>query len=305
MGTPDLAAGVLNTMMENGCDVSLVVTQPDKPRGRGRSVIQTPVHACADKWGIPTFAPVKVKEPEAVERLRQENPDLIVVAAFGQILSQEILDLPKFGCVNVHASLLPKYRGAAPIQWAVIDGEKESGVTIMQMNAGLDTGDILTQKTVAIEAKETGESLYDKLTALGGELLMETLPLIEAGKLNPVKQDDALSNYASMLRKDMGRIDWSRPAEEIERLVRGLNSWPGAFTFWNDKMLKIWASDVVEVPGNGEKPAPGTVLVAGKTLVIACGEGALSLTDVQLSGKKRMPADAFLRGCRIQVGEVL
>ncbi len=304
MGTPDLAAGVLQTMMEHGCDVSLVVTQPDRPRGRGRSVIQTPVHQCADKWGIPTFAPVKVKEAEAVQRLREENPDLIVVAAFGQILSQEILDLPRYGCINVHASLLPRYRGAAPIQWAVIDGEKESGVTIMQMNAGLDTGDILTQRAVPIDEKETGESLYDKLTLIGGQLLMETLPMIEAGTLTPVSQDDAQSSYASMLRKDMGNIDWSRPAGEIERLIRGLNSWPGAYTYWNGKMLKIWGSELTE-ERKGEDSRPGTVLRTGKELVIACGDGALSLTDVQLSGKKRMAADAFLRGQRLQAGDVL
>ena len=248
MGTPDLAAEVLDTMMRNGCEVSLAVTQPDRPKGRGRGVIKTPVHECADKWGIPVFSPVRVKRPEAVARLREEAPDLIVVAAFGQILSKEILELPRFGCVNVHASLLPKYRGAAPIQWAVINGEEKSGVTIMQMDEGLDTGDILLQEEIPLEANETGESLYNKMAKLGGTLLVKALPMIEAGTLTPIKQDDEASTYASMLKKEMGNIDWNMPADKIERLVRGLNSWPGAYTFMNGKMLKIWASAVADKP---------------------------------------------------------
>ncbi len=300
MGTPDLAAQVLDTMMKSGCEVTLAVTQPDRPKGRGRGVIKTPVRECADKWGIPVFSPVKVKNPEAVERLREEAPDLIVVAAFGQILSKEILELPRYGCVNVHASLLPKYRGAAPIQWAVIDGEEKSGVTIMQMDEGLDTGDILLQQEILLADDETGESLYGKMAELGGKLLVKALPMIEAGALTPVKQDHSASTYASMLKKEMGNIDWSMPAVKIERLVRGLNSWPGAYTFMNGKMLKIWGSSVTGREAAGE---PGTVAGTDKkSIYVNCGEGLLSLDEVQYEGKKRMSAQAFLLGAKVEPG---
>ena len=303
MGTPDLAAEVLDTMMRSGCEVTLAVTQPDRPKGRGRGVIKTPVHECADKWGIPVFAPVRVKKPEAVQRLREEAPDLIVVAAFGQILSKEILDLPRYGCINVHASLLPRYRGAAPIQWAVINGEEKTGVTIMQMDEGLDTGDILLQEEIALEPDETGESLYNKLAKLGGDLLVRALPMVEEGTLHPVKQDDSQSCYASMLRKEMGNIDWTMPAVKIERLVRGLNSWPGAYTFMNGKMLKIWGSAVAEGEAEGE---PGTVAGTDKkNIFVNCGEGLLALTEVQYEGKKRMSTQAFLLGARVEPGQKL
>ena len=320
MGTPDLAAEVLDTMMKNGCEVTLAVTQPDRPKGRGKSVIKTPVHECADRWGIPVFSPVRVKRPEAVERLREEAPDLIVVAAFGQILSKEILDLPRLGCVNVHASLLPAYRGAAPIQWAVINGEEKSGVTIMQMDEGLDTGDILLQEEIPLVADETGESLYNKMAKLGGELLVKALPMIEQGTLTPVRQDDAASCYAPMLQKEMGNIDWTMPAVKIERLVRGLNSWPGAYTFMNGKMLKIWRAEVCGAGGCGgaasaagepsDVPAagaePGTVVGTDKKKIyVACGEGVLALTEVQYEGKKRMNTQAFLLGAKVEPGQKL
>ena len=320
MGTPDLAAEVLDTMMKNGCEVTLAVTQPDRPKGRGKSVIKTPVRECADRWGIPVFSPVRVKRPEAVERLREEAPDLIVVAAFGQILSKEILDLPRLGCVNVHASLLPAYRGAAPIQWAVINGEEKSGVTIMQMDEGLDTGDILLQEEIPLFADETGESLYNKMAKLGGELLVKALPMIEQGTLTPVRQDDAASCYAPMLRKEMGNIDWTMPAVKIERLVRGLNSWPGAYTFMNGKMLKIWGAEVCgagvcggaasaagepsDVPAAGAEP--GTVVGTDKKKIyVSCGEGVLALTEVQYEGKKRMNTQAFLLGAKVEPGQKL
>ena len=320
MGTPDLAAEVLDTMMKNGCEVTLAVTQPDRPKGRGKSVIKTPVRECADRWGIPVFSPVRVKRPEAVERLREDAPDLIVVAAFGQILSKEILDLPRLGCVNVHASLLPAYRGAAPIQWAVINGEEKSGVTIMQMDEGLDTGDILLQEEIPLFADETGESLYNKMAKLGGELLVKALPMIEQGTLTPVRQDDAASCYAPMLRKEMGNIDWTMPAVKIERLVRGLNSWPGAYTFMNGKMLKIWGAEVCgagvcggaasaagepsDVPAAGAEP--GTVVGTDKKKIyVSCGEGVLALTEVQYEGKKRMNTQAFLLGAKVEPGQKL
>ena len=323
MGTPDLAAEVLDTMMKSGCEVTLAVTQPDRPKGRGKSVIKTPVHECADKWGIPVFSPVRVKRPEAVERLREEAPDLIVVAAFGQILSKEILDLPRLGCVNVHASLLPAYRGAAPIQWAVINGEEKSGVTIMQMDEGLDTGDILLQEEIPLAADETGESLYNKMASLGGKLLVKALPMIEQGTITPIKQDDAASCYAPMLKKEMGNIDWTMPAVRIERLVRGLNSWPGAYTFMNGKMLKIWGAEVcgeeagavaasaaetgavaADAPEAGAEP--GTVVRTDKKKIyVACGEGVLALTEVQYEGKKRMSTQAFLLGAKVEPGQKL
>ena len=320
MGTPDLAAEVLDTMMKNGCEVTLAVTQPDRPKGRGKSVIKTPVRECADRWGIPVFSPVRVKRPEAVERLREEAPDLIVVAAFGQILSKEILDLPRLGCVNVHASLLPAYRGAAPIQWAVINGEEKSGVTIMQMDEGLDTGDILLQEEIPLAADETGESLYNKMAKLGGELLVKALPMIEQRTLTPARQDDAASCYAPMLQKEMGNIDWTMPAVKIERLVRGLNSWPGAYTFMNGKMLKIWRAEVCGAGGCGgaasaagessDVPAagaePGTVVGTDKKKIyVACGEGVLALTEVQYEGKKRMNTQAFLLGAKVEPGQKL
>jgi methionyl-tRNA formyltransferase len=307
-------------MMKNGCEVTLAVTQPDRPKGRGKSVIKTPVRECADRWGIPVFSPVRVKRPEAVERLREEAPDLIVVAAFGQILSKEILDLPRLGCVNVHASLLPAYRGAAPIQWAVINGEEKSGVTIMQMDEGLDTGDILLQEEIPLVADETGESLYNKMAKLGGELLVKALPMIEQGTLTPVRQDDAASCYAPMLRKEMGNIDWTMPAVKIERLVRGLNSWPGAYTFMNGKMLKIWGAEVCGAGGCGgaasaagepsDVPAagaePGTVVGTDKKKIyVSCGEGVLALTEVQYEGKKRMNTQAFLLGAKVEPGQKL
>ena len=233
MGTPDLAAEVLDTMMKSGCEVTLAVTQPDRPKGRGRGVIRTPVHECADKWGIPVFSPERVKRPEAVQRLREEAPDLIVVAAFGQILSQEILDLPRYGCVNVHASLLPKYRGAAPIQWAVINGEEKSGVTIMQMDAGLDTGDILLQEEIPLAADETGESLYEKMAELGGELLVKALPMIEAGTLTPVRQDNEAGRRSDRTMKPRPMLLCSKKRWETSTGTcrrRRSNGWCAALT---------------------------------------------------------------------------
>lgn len=231
MGTPDFAVGALEAMIQAGHEITCVVTQPDKPKGRGKEMQFTPVKECAVKHGIPVFQPVKIKTPEAVAELKTYEADIFVVAAFGQILSQEILDMPKYGCVNIHASLLPKYRGAAPIQWAILDGETETGVTIMQMNAGLDTGDMLVKTVVPIDAKETGESLHDKLSEAGAKLIVEALVQIEQGTLTPEVQDDAKSCYAKMLTKSLGHIDWSQSAVVIERLVRGLNSYECVYFF--------------------------------------------------------------------------
>lgn len=312
MGTPDFAVGALEAIIKAGHQVTAVVTQPDKPKGRSKEMQITPVKACALKYDIPVFQPVKIKTPEAVEQLRTYEADIYVVAAFGQILSKEILDMPKFGCVNIHASLLPKYRGAAPINWVIIDGEKETGVTIQQMNEGIDTGDILAKTVVPIEAKETAESLFDKLAQNGAELIVETLVKIEAGEVTPVKQNDADSCYAKMLLKSMGNIDWSKSAVAIERLVRGLNSWPSAYTSYHGKTMKIWASDVSDKDNKEETNAlttevvPGMVVAVEKDAIyVKTGDGSLKITEVQLEGKKRMPVKDFLLGYQVKTGEML
>ena len=295
MGTPDFAVAPLKALIEAGHTVTAVVTQPDKQKGRGKEVSMTPVKECALSYGIPVLQPVKIKAPEAVEELKKYEADIFVVVAFGQLLSEEILNMPKLGCINLHASLLPKYRGAAPIQWAILNGDKETGVTIQQMEKGLDTGDMLSRVVVPIDAKETGESLHDKLMEAGARLLVETLPLIEAGKITPEKQDESLATfYATKLDKAMGHIDWTKPAEVIERFVRGLNSWPSAYTFYKGKTLKIWDADVVE---GKEGAVPGSVIQTGKEFFdVACGEGALRVLTVQLEGKKKMSVKDFLLG---------
>ena len=303
MGTPDFAVGALEALVEAGHEVAAVVTQPDKPKGRGKEMQQTPVKECAIKHNIEVFQPVKIKTPEAVEVLRGYEADLFVVAAFGQILSKEILDMPKFGCVNIHASLLPKYRGAAPIQWAILDGEKETGVTIMQMNEGLDTGDMLTKVLVPIEDTDTGESLFDKLAEAGAKLLIETIPQIEAGTIKPEPQDDSVSTYAKMIKKEMGLIDWKKEAVVLERLVRGMNSWPSAYTHFNGKTLKIWEA-CVEV--SDTNAAPGSVVeVTKNSIKVQTGKDLLVLKQIQLEGKKRMDVAAFLLGYKVECGNML
>lgn len=302
MGTPDFAVGPLEAIIEAGHEVTAVVTQPDKPRGRGKEMAASPVKECAQKHGIPVLTPVKIKAAEAVAQLREYPADIFVVAAFGQILSEEILQMPKHGCVNIHASLLPKYRGAAPIQWSIIDGETETGVTIMQMDRGLDTGDILFQQKVPITSEDTGESLFDKLAEAGSALITEALVKIEKGDVHPVRQDDAKSCYARMLTKAAGKIDWSKSAAEIERLVRGLNSWPSAYTEYKGKQLKIWKAKVMPAM----EGAPGTIAKVTKDQVIVCtGDGALALEEIQLEGKKRMRMKEFLLGRSFEEGEVL
>ena len=304
MGTPDFAVAPLAALAENGYEVEAVITQPDKPKGRGKTMMPTPVKEEALKHGIPVLQPVKVRDPEFVEELKNLAPDIIIVAAFGQIIPKSILDMPRFGCINIHASLLPKYRGAAPIQQAVIDGEKESGVTTMQMDAGLDNGDMLLKTVVPLDEKETGGSLFDKLSKAGADLLLETLDALENGTVTPQKQGESPTAYAKMLTKDMGAIDWNRPAKELERLIRGLNPWPSAYTKLNGKTLKIWAADVCGQ--TGEKAQPGTVLKAEKDeFLIQTGEKILSVKELQLEGKKRMDTAAFLRGCHLEKGMIL
>lgn len=314
MGTPDFAVDALEAIIEAGHRVTAVVTQPDKPKGRGKEVQMTPVKVCAEAHGIPVFQPVKIKEPEAVEALRTYNADIFVVAAFGQILSEEILNMPKYGCVCIHASLLPKYRGAGPIQWAIINGEKVTGVTIMQMDRGIDTGDMLMKTEVEITPKETGDSLHDKLAAAGAKLIVEALPKIENGDVTPVKQNDADSCYAAMLQKSMGRIDWRQEAEKLDCLIRGLISWPGASTTYRGKTLKIWEEEVASEEelrrlGMVEEYAgavPGTVVLVKKdAFYVQTGEGNLRITAVQPEGKKRMAVKDFLLGYPVKAGEKL
>ncbi len=270
MGTPDFAVAPLAALAENGYEVEAVITQPDKPKGRGKTMMPTPVKEEALKHGIPVLQPVKVRDPEFVEELKNLAPDIIIVAAFGQIIPKSILDMPRFGCINIHASLLPKYRGAAPIQQAVIDGEKESGVTIMQMGTGLDTGDMISRIVVPLAKDETGGSLFDKLAQAGAELLVQTLPSIFDGTATREKQpEESPTPYAAMISKKMGLLDFSKNAEELERLVRGLDPWPSAFTFINGKTLKVWKSSVLEKQA---QEAPGTVIAADKGgIQVACG----------------------------------
>lgn len=303
MGTPDFAVLPLRALAESGYEIAAVVTQPDKPKGRGKTLLPTPVKEEAQKHDIPVYQPVKVRDPEFIQVLEEIHPDIIIVAAFGQLIPQVILDLPQFGCINIHASLLPKYRGAAPIQQAVIDGEKESGVTIMRMAAGLDTGDMISKVTVPLAEDETGGSLFDKLAQAGAELLIKTLPSIFDGTAVYEKQpEESPTPYAAMITKQMGLLDFSRSAVELERLVRGMNPWPSAYTYLNGKTLKVWKSKAVSGSA-GE--APGTILAADRDGIhVACSDGILILTEVQLEGKKRMDTDAFLRGCKIEKGSV-
>lgn len=309
MGTPDFAVGALQAIIEAGHQVAAVVTQPDKPKGRGKEMQMTPVKVCAVEHGIPVFQPVKIKAAESVEVLRGYGADIFVVAAFGQILSEEILNMPKYGCVNIHASLLPKYRGAAPIQRAIIDGERKTGVTIMQMDKGLDTGDMLFKTEVEIDEKETGDSLHDKLAEAGAKLIVDALPKIEAGEVKPMKQNDEESCYAKMLQKSMGRIDWQQSAVKLDCLIRGLISWPGAFTAYHGKSLKIWEEEVADEKNaciQIADAAPGTVVGVEKNAIyVQTGEGVLKILAVQLEGKKRMAVRDFLLGYQMKTGEQL
>lgn len=302
MGTPDFAVGTLRSLAEAGHEITLVVSQPDKPKGRGHAMVPTPVKVVAEELGIPVFQPVKIREAKDV--LEKTEADVCVVAAFGQIIPASILHMKKYGCINVHASLLPKYRGAAPIQWAVIDGEKESGVTIMQMDEGLDTGDMLAKAIVPLDGKETGGSLFDKLSEAGGRLCVETLAKLEKGEIIPEKQGESPTAYASMLDKKMGNIDWNKSAVVIERLVRGLNPWPSAYTHLDGKTLKIWACDVL--PQSASKGESGEILEVTKDAIhVQTGDGILVLREIQLAGKARMDAGAFLRGYKVVPGTVL
>ena len=302
MGTPDFAVPVLEAIIQAGHTVIGVYTQPDKPKGRGKSMQYTPVKEKALEHQIPVYQPARVREPEVIEEIRNLQPDIIIVVAFGQILPEELLAIPSYGCVNVHASLLPKYRGAAPIQRVIMDGEKESGVTTMYMAKGLDTGDMIEQLVVPIDAKETGGSYHDKLAEAGARLCISTMEKIEAGTAPRIPQDDSRSCYAHMLKKSMGELDFEQPAEVLERLVRGLNPWPSAYTQLQGKNLKIYEADVVEIPENQQREPGMITAVDKKSFTIQCNPGGLRVTQLQLEGKKRMNTDAFLLGFTVEEG---
>ncbi|MCM1120633.1 MAG: methionyl-tRNA formyltransferase [bacterium] len=303
MGTPEYAVGALEALIQAGHEIAAVVTQPDKARGRSGSLQSPPVKLCAVKHGIPVLQPERVRRPEAVEQLRAFGAEVFVVAAFGQILSQELLDMPAYGCLNIHASLLPKYRGASPIQHVIIEGEEKTGITIMRMDAGIDTGDILYQKELGIERQDTYSSLYEKLTALGGESIVEALDLYAKGLLRSERQRDKDSSYARLITKEMGRVDFARDALSIERLIHAMDPWPSAYTSYRGKQLKLWDA----VAQEGEPDAePGTVVSVGKQdFAVATGQGVLQIRELQLEGKKRMSARDFLMGVRIAPGDRL
>ncbi len=305
MGTPDFAVGSLQALCESGKhEILAVVTQPDRPKGRGNKLLQTPVKEYALAQGLTVYQPQKVKTPEFVELLHELQPELIVVAAFGQFLSKEILELPKYGCINVHASLLPKYRGAAPIQYAIIKGEKESGVTIMQMDIGMDTGAMLDKVVVPIAENTTMGELHDALREQGAALLLEVIDKIAAGTAVAEPQDNEQATYATLLDRSMEHIDWSKTAQEVHNLIRGFNPAPSTFTkLPNGKSLKIWGSKMTD---KSSAAAAGTVIETGKHIFfVACGEGVLEIIEVQPESKKRMPAQVFLNGRGVQEGDLL
>ncbi len=302
MGTPEFALSTLQGLIDFGVNLCGVYTQPDRPKGRGKKLAPPPVKELALEHGIAVYQPVKLRAPEAVEELKALAPDLIVVVAYGQILPKSVLEIPRYGCINVHASLLPRYRGAAPINKAVIDGEEETGVTTMLMDVGLDTGAMLVKRAIPIGPEEVAGELHDRLAVLGREAMEETLQRLCAGTLEAVPQDDALSNYAPMLKKEDGRIDWNQSAKSIHNLVRGLDPWPGAYSALNGETLKLFATSAEP----GVSAAPGSVVGADKQGVkIACGEGVLVVRELQLPGKKRLAAADFLRGNPLPEGTSL
>ena len=296
MGTPDFAVPCLARLVEIS-DVVAVVTQPDRPKGRGQKLLPPPVKVFSQEHGIAVYQPVRVKAPDFVDVLRGLAPDLIVVVAFGQILSKEILSLPPLGCINVHASLLPRYRGAAPMQWAIVRGEKETGVTTMFMDEGLDTGDMLMRETLPITQAMTAAELHDAMMKLGADVLEKTLFSLSEGTLKRTPQDDALSTYAPLLDKEVGRIDWKKSAQEIHDLVRGLNSWPGAYTMLEGQKFKIWRTRLAE--GTAE---PGEIVsVTKQGLLVGTGEGMLEILELQAPSKKKMAAGDYVRGHGLQL----
>lgn len=304
MGTPDFAAASLHALKNADFNVVGAVSQPDKPKGRGHKLVPTEVKAAAQEFNIPVYQPETLKNGELKPVLDELKPDVIVVVAYGKILPDYVLDYPRYGCINVHASLLPKYRGAAPIQWAIINGETETGVTTMKMDKGLDTGDMLLTAKTDIGEYETAEELFERLADLGGEVLIKTLNALEAGEITPIPQNDSEHTYAPMIKKETGIIDWTKPAREISKLICGLNSWPLASTRYKGETLKIVSATV---SGENSGEAAGTVisLEKGKGLKIACGEGTLYITEAQFPNSKKMNVEDYARGHNIETGIIL
>ena len=303
MGTPDFSVGILKALYEADHEISLVVTQPDKPKGRSGKPAFSPVKEYAIAHGLEVFQPERLKSEADIDILRKKNADLFVVAAFGQILSEEVLNIPEYGCMNVHASLLPKYRGASPIQQALIDGQEITGVTIMQMDKGIDTGAILLQKEVRINKNETAGSLFDKLEETGSALIAEAVDKLSRHELTPKKQDEDKASLTKQIKKSMGLIDFNLSADEIERLIRAFDPWPGTYTVLRGKTLKIWSADAMDK--DEVDYMPGAVIRTSKEgIYVKCGKGTLVIKELQAEGKKRMNAKDFLLGCRPDEGEI-
>jgi methionyl-tRNA formyltransferase len=304
-GTPQFAVPTLEKLVAEKFSIQLVITNPDEPRGRGHKVQPSPVKEAAVKHGLAVYQPAKVKTDETREYLSQYHPDAIVIVAYGHIVPQWMIDLPPLGCINLHASILPKYRGAAPIAWAIIRGEKETGVTTMKIDAGMDTGDMLLERRERIRDNDTTETLGERLSVIGADLMIETLRKLESVEITPRPQNHDLATLAPRLKKEDGLIDWSLPAEDIEWRVRGLIPWPGAYTLFRGKHLHIWRAEAAAA-AEGSIPAPGTITVEGRRLAVACGEGTqLFLDEVQMEGRKRLSARDFANGARVESGETL
>ncbi|RUM43343.1 MAG: methionyl-tRNA formyltransferase [Desulfurobacterium sp.] len=299
MGTPEFAVPSLRALREAGYEVALVITQPDRPAGRGRRITPPPVKVEAERLHIPVYQPERVKgNTELFEILKEVNPDLIVVAAYGKILPDEILNLPRFGCINVHASLLPEYRGASPIQSALLDGKEETGVTIMKISPELDAGDIISQRKVKIEKSDNAQTLHDKLARIGAELLIETIPDYVSGKITLIPQDSSKATYCKPITKEMGRIDWKLPAEKIFNMVRAFTPWPSAYAEFKGKRVKVTEVEPVDLKGN-----PGEVIRADRELIVAAGSGALKIKKIRPEGRKEITGEEFIRGYRVKVGD--
>ena len=309
MGTPEIAATVLKSVLASRHEVIAVVTQTDKPKGRGHEMAFPPVKEVALEAGIPVLQPQRARDEAFIEELKALNPDIILVAAYGKLLPKAILDMPKFGCINVHASLLPKYRGASPIQWAVLNGDEKSGVTIMHMAETMDTGDIIMTKEVMLTAEETAGSLHDKLADIGGPLLIEAMDALETGRAPRIRQNEEEATHVRMLDKTMGNLDFSQPAVQLERWIRGLNPWPTAYTKLDGKMLKLWKAEVVsteELAKEVKNQKPGTILAVAKdSFDVLTGDGVLRVKELQLEGKRKMTAEEFLRGFSLEAGTIL
>ena len=303
MGTPDFAVNPLNSLIENGYEVAGVFTQPDKPVGRKAILTPPPVKVVAENAGIPVYQPNTLKNGEGVKILEELQPDIVVVVAYGKILPADFLNYPKYGCINIHGSILPKYRGAAPIQRCVLDGEKYAGVTSMQMDEGLDTGDMLLVEKTEIGENETSGELFDRLAVMGADLLIKTLKAIESGDVYPQKQDDSQSTYASMLDKTMCNVNWEEPAAVVHNMIRGLDPWPVAQTLLGDKKLKLFGSRLNTEEGEGK---PGEIKLTKNSFSVFCGDGkAVTISEVQYEGKKRMRALDFFRGYHLEDGTLL